>query len=54
MLPDINWGELVAQSLTPEKQLLRTGDAASYRNVRAYMLNKYKDNSAFLEWASKN
>jgi hypothetical protein len=54
MLPDVNWGEIVAQPLTPEKQLLRRGDAASYRNVRSYMLNKYKDNSAFLEWASKN
>lgn len=54
MLPDLSWDKVVDQPLTPEKQLQRVGDALSYRVVREYMLNKYKDNPAFLEWASKN
>jgi len=54
MLPDFSWDEVVAQPLTPEKQLQRQGDALSYQVVRLHLLNKYKDNPDFLEWASKN
>lgn len=46
--------KLSQQELTSEKHQKRIGDAQSYNTVRRYMLNKYRDNPAFIEWANKN
>lgn len=54
-LPSFTWQEKLSQSpLTAEKARTRIGDAQSFHFVRQTMLQKYKDNPAFIEWANKN